>query len=133
LRIGYAIPPEQVIAAMRKVAVPFGVTGLAQAAACASLDAADELAQRVHWLVAERQRVGLELRDLGWRLPETQANFFWFPIGRDAEAAAEVFRRHGVAVRLFDSEGLRVSLGDAAANDALIAAARDLACGIPPS
>jgi histidinol-phosphate aminotransferase len=133
LRIGYAVAPEQVAAAMRKVAVPYGVTALAQAAALASLDAEDELAQRVEWLVAERHRVGMRLRGLGWRLPDSQANFFWFPLGTHTDAAADVFGQHGIAARRFDGEGLRVSLGDTAANDALIAVAAHLAPEFLPS
>jgi histidinol-phosphate aminotransferase len=123
LRIGYGIAPAPVAAAMRKVAVPFGVTGLAQAAAVASFDAEDELRARVDWLVAERTRVGKALLDMGWDLPPTQANFFWFPLGDATDAAVEAFAAHGVSVRPFSGEGLRVSLGDTAANDAIIAAA----------
>jgi histidinol-phosphate aminotransferase len=127
LRIGYGIAPEPVAAAMRKVAMPFGVTSLAQAAAVASLDAEDEMAERVGWLLAERARVGAVLEDTGWELPRSQANFFWFPLGDATDAAVAVFAAHGISVRAFGGEGLRVSLGDVAANDALLAAAAAIA------
>lgn len=127
LRIGYGIAPEPVATAMRKVAVPFGVTGLAQAAAVASFDATDELRERIDWLVAERTRVAAALRAMGWDLPPSQANFFWFPLGDETDNAVETFAAHGVSVRPFSGEGLRVSLGDTPANEALLAAAAEVA------
>lgn len=57
LRVGFAVAHEPVAAALRKTAVPFGVSQLAQDAAVASLRAEDELLGRVGSLVCERQRV----------------------------------------------------------------------------
>ena len=57
LRVGFAVAHEPVAAALRKTAVPFGVSTLAQDAAVASLGAEDELLERVDALVAERTRV----------------------------------------------------------------------------
>lgn len=126
LRVGYALAPEPVAVAMRKVAVPFGVTTLAQGAALASLDAGDELAGRVDKLVAERDRLADALAWQGWDLPATQANFFWFPLGDRTGEAAAVFAKHGVLVRPFAGEGLRVCIGDDEANEALLGAAGEL-------
>ena len=56
LRVGYAIAHEPVAEALRKTAVPFGVSGLAQRAALASLDAEDELLARVDLLVSGAHR-----------------------------------------------------------------------------
>ena len=55
LRVGFAVAHPPVAAALRKTAVPFGVSGIAQDAAVASLGASAELAERVRALVAERQ------------------------------------------------------------------------------
>ena len=57
LRIGYAIAPADVVEGMSKVALPFGVTETAQVAAVASLDAQEELDERVRAIIAERDRV----------------------------------------------------------------------------
>ncbi|MEV5568040.1 pyridoxal phosphate-dependent aminotransferase, partial [Streptomyces sp. NPDC052196] len=57
LRVGFAVAHEPVAAALRKTAVPFGVSQLAQDAAVASLRAEDELMGRVGSLVCERDRV----------------------------------------------------------------------------
>nr|WP_206326987.1 histidinol-phosphate transaminase [Streptomyces sp. S3(2020)] len=123
LRVGYAIAPAPLATAMRKVALPFGVTSLAQAAAVASLRAEDELAVRVDYLVRERTRVAEALRKQGWKLPESEANFLWFPLGPDTTAAAAEFEARGLMVRPFAGEGFRVTVAETEANDRIIEAA----------
>ena len=81
LRVGYAVAHEPVAQALRKTAVPFGVSDIAQQAAIASLEAYDELQERVDALVAERARVVAALREQGWAVPQTEANFVWLPLG----------------------------------------------------
>ena len=69
-----------VMTALGKAYVPFSVSSIAQAAAIASLDAADELLVRTDAVVAERIRVSAALRDAGYALPPSQANFVWLPL-----------------------------------------------------
>ena len=64
-RVGYAVAQEPIAAALRAVSLPFGVSGVAQAAAIASLDAEPALFERVDALVAERARVTAGLREAG--------------------------------------------------------------------
>ena len=83
LRVGYAVAHPPVADALRKTAVPFGVSSIAQAAAVASLArrgrAAASASQR---LVAERTRVHAALRAQGWSsCPTRQANFVWLRLG----------------------------------------------------
>ncbi|MFF5407146.1 histidinol-phosphate transaminase [Streptomyces misionensis] len=117
LRVGFAIAHEPVAAALRKTAVPFGVSQLAQEAAIASLRAEDELLGRVGSLVCERTRVVDGLRAQGWTVPETQANFVWLRLGERTTAFAQACEEHGVVVRPFAGEGVRVTIGEAEAND----------------
>ncbi|GAQ53187.1 histidinol-phosphate transaminase [Streptomyces acidiscabies] len=116
LRVGFAIAHEPVAAALRKTAVPFGVTQLAQDAAVASLRAEDELLGRVGVLVSERTRVVDALRTQGWTVPDTQANFVWLGLGERTPAFAAACERAGVVVRPFP-EGARVTIGETEAND----------------
>ncbi len=81
LRVGFAIAHEPVAAALRKTAVPFGVSQLAQDAAVASLRAEEALMVRVEALVAERTRVREALTAQGWTVPPTEANFVWLRLG----------------------------------------------------
>lgn len=129
LRIGYAVAPEEVATNLRKVAVPFGVSALAQRAALASLDAEEELERRVQLLVEERTRLLAGLREQGWTVPESQANFVWLRTGPDTAAAAEAFAAAGVLVRAFPGEGMRISLGTPEANDAVLRVAAGLRAG----
>ena len=82
LRVGYAVGHPELITALDKAYVPFTATSISQAAAIASLDAADELLARTDAVVAERARVSAGLRDAGFDLPTSQANFVWLPLGR---------------------------------------------------
>jgi histidinol-phosphate aminotransferase len=117
LRVGYAIAHEPVAAALRKTAVPFGVSQLAQDAAVASLQAEDELLGRVGSLVCERTRVVDALRGQGWTVPETHANFVWLRLGERTVAFARACEEHGVVIRPFPGEGVRVTVGETEAND----------------
>ena len=138
LRVGYAVAHEPVADALRKTAVPFGVSGLAQAAAIASLAAEAELLQRVDALVAERDRVLAGLRDRGWAVPDSQANFVWLPLRERSAEFAAACAAVGLAVRPFDGEGVRCTVAEPAANDRLLevctgfGAAFDPALGTAP-
>jgi len=124
LRVGYGVASEPVAAAIRKVALPFGVSGIAQAAAVASLrpEAEAELLERVDALVAERGRVAEGLAAAGWDVPETQANFCWLALDADGEAAAfaAAADEAGVAVRPFAGDGVRVTVAEPEANDVFL-------------
>ena len=133
LRVGYAVAHEELATALRKVAIPYGVTAMAQAAAIASFEAEAELGVRVDTLVAERERVFAALEASGWRLPEAQGNFLWFPLGAHTLDAASVFEEHGLAVRPFANEGIRATIAETEANDRILEVAASLvACGLRP-
>lgn len=117
LRVGFAVAHEPVAAALRKTAVPFGVSQLAQDAAVASLRAEDELLGRVGSLVCERARVYEGLVKQGWTVPETQANFVWLRLGERTLDFAAACEKAGVVVRPFAGEGVRVTIGESEAND----------------
>ncbi|HYO18693.1 MAG TPA: histidinol-phosphate transaminase [Dermatophilaceae bacterium] len=125
LRVGYAVAHEPVAQALRKTAVPFGVSTIAQRAAIASLEAFDELKDRVDALVGERVRVLAGLRSQGWHVPETQANFVWLPLGADTLTFAAAADTAGLVVRAFAGEGARCTIAETEANDLLLHVARD--------
>jgi histidinol-phosphate aminotransferase len=120
LRVGFAIAQPLVAAALRKTAVPFGVSGIAQEAAVASLAASGELSERVETLVAERERVVAELVGQGWELSDSQANFVWFETGPATADFAATCEAAGLVVRPYGADGVRVSIGEVAANNRLV-------------
>jgi histidinol-phosphate aminotransferase len=127
LRVGFAVAHEPVADALRKTAVPFGVSGVAQAAAIASLGAEDELFERVESLVKERSRVVDTLRGQGWPVPATEANFVWLRLGDRTSELARRCAAAGVVVRPFDGEGARITIGETEANDIFLRVAGELA------
>ncbi len=125
LRIGYAIGHPDLVAALDQVYVPFTVSSLAQAAAVASLDAADELLARTDALVDERDRVSAGLRDAGFVLPPSQTNFVWLPLGPRTLNFVKQAADARLVVRPYGTDGVRVSVGAPEENDALLRFARD--------
>ncbi|MEO3751775.1 histidinol-phosphate transaminase [Streptomyces sp. B6B3] len=125
LRVGYAVAHEPVAAALRKTAVPFGVSQIAQDAAVASLRSEAELMRRVAAVVAERTRVSEGLAAQGWTVPDSQANFVWLRLGEATTDFAAACEQAGVMVRPFAGEGARVSIGEPEANDILLRTAAE--------
>lgn len=125
LRVGFAVADPHVIDAMRKFAIPFGVSNVAEDAALASLEREDELFARVQALSVERERVWHALVNQGWRLNTTQANFIWFRLGDLAAPFAQACEAAGITVRPFPGEGVRVSIVETESNDRLLLVAQE--------
>lgn len=120
LRVGYAVARPRLAAGIRSASTPFGVSHIAQQAALASLRVKGELLERVETIVVERARMAAALREQGWDVPDSQANFLWLALGeRTADRAAEASAA-GVIVRPFAGEGLRVSVGEPEATDLFV-------------
>ena len=121
LRVGYAVGDPEVITALGKVYVPFTASTISQAAAIASLQAADELLARTDAVVDERRRVAAALTELGYPVPDSQANFVWLPLAeRTSDFAALAAEQARVLVRPYGNEGARVSIGSTEENDAFL-------------
>lgn len=125
LRVGYAVARPRLAVGIRAASTPFGVSHVAQLAALASLRAEGELLTRVEALVAERTRMLEALRAQGWRVPDSQANFVWLPLGDHATTFAERCTRAGVLVRPFAGDGVRVSVGEPEATDLFLEVAAE--------
>ena len=119
-RVGYAVGPTPIATALRAVSLPFGISGVAQAAAVASLEHEPELLERVDAIVAERERVVFELAKDGWNVPAPQGNFVWFELGERTLEFAAAADEAGIVVRPFAGEGARVTIGEPEANDRLV-------------
>lgn len=120
LRIGYLVGDSALVAAVRACALPFGVSNLAQVAVLASLEVEDVLLDRVEKIVAERGRVLAAFEAAGWQVPDPQGNFVWLDLGNRTEQFVAVANEMGIMVRPFAGEGVRVSIGESAANDIVV-------------
>lgn len=125
-RVGYGIADPAVAAAVRKTAIPFGVSLPAQAAVIASLEAEKELLDRVRLIVERRDLLLARLRDLGHQVPDSQANFVWLPLGTRTSAAVDTFSRAGLMVRGYGDDGLRITVGEPEACDLAVEVAATL-------
>ena len=115
VRVGYAFGNPAIIAALNKVAIPFGVSAVAQAGAIASLAGAAQLLERTNETVSERDRVA---RAIG-AIP-SEANFVWLPT-KTAATLAQQLANQGVIIRAFP-EGVRITVTDHAEADRFLAA-----------
>lgn len=127
LRVGYAVGHPDIVTALDKAYVPFAVSNVSQAAAIASLDAADELLARTDGVTAERARVTAGLRNAGYALPPSQANFVWLPLGTRTRDFVEQAANARIVVRPYGSDGVRVTIGAPEENDALLRFAKGFA------
>lgn len=134
LRVGYAIGHPDLITAIDKVAAPFAIPGVSQAAAVAALQPAAqvELSERVAFIRSERRRVIGELLEIGFEVPISQANLVWLAVGMQAAEMFGILERHGVVSRMFDGDGVRITIGTQAENDMVIAALKTIAPFRPP-
>ena len=130
-RVGYAVAHEELAAALRAVALPFGVSVPAQAAVVASVAAKEELMAQVKQLIVSRDTLADSLRALGIEVPISQGNFVWLPAGERSAAWGEHFAAHGLMTRAFAtgdvaSDGVRISVGEPEANELVVEAAQTL-------
>ena len=127
LRVGFAIAPEPIAEGMRKTALPFGVSSIAEDAALAALECEDELFERVRHLSQERDRVWQALADQGWDIHPSHANFVWLRLGERTQEFAQACDEVGITIRTFPDEGVRISVAEEQANDRVIDVGESLA------
>lgn len=130
LRLGYCVTSTPLTRLLRLLVYPFAVSSVAQAAAIACLDGEVEkaLMENVGQVVAERARLLAAIAAFGYSPPDSQANFVWVPVA-DPQETARSLEGRGVIVRPLDG-GLRITVGTAEENDALLAALDGLG-GVP--
>jgi histidinol-phosphate aminotransferase len=121
LRVGYAIARPELAEGLRRTQIPFSVSSVAEAAALAALDEAATVAERAADVAAARPLVEAAARELGWQVPDGQANFLWLRT-TDAEFGPllEAFDAARILVRGYPGDGIRVTLADAASNERVL-------------
>jgi histidinol-phosphate aminotransferase len=131
LRIGYAVGPKPVLDAARSAAVPLSVTDAARVAALASIEAEEELMERVARIAMVRDRLREALLEQGWNVPEAQGNFVWLVTGEQTAEANDAFFDAGLTVRAFPPEGIRISVGEEESVEKLLQVTDDLVRNLP--
>ncbi|MFI2376583.1 histidinol-phosphate transaminase [Streptomyces sp. NPDC018964] len=127
LRLGYLAAHPAVVDAVQLVRLPYHLSAVTQATALAALEHTDTLLKYVEQLKAERDRLVVELRALGYEVTESDANFVQFGRFEDSHATWRRILDRGVLVRDNGVPGwLRVTAGTPAENDAFLDAVRDI-------
>ncbi|WP_378739548.1 histidinol-phosphate transaminase [Nocardia brasiliensis] len=126
-RLGYLVAAPAVIDAMLLVRLPYHLSVVTQAAARAALRHADETLGSVAELAAQRDRVATVLRDMGFDVIPSDANFLLFGRFTDSARTWQRYLDHGVLIRDVGIPGyLRATIGLAAENDELLKVSRVL-------
>ena len=112
VRLGYLIAHPSVVDALRLVRLPYHLSALTQAAACAALEHAPIMLSQVDRLRAQRDRLFDGLAELGFAPYPSDANFVLAGGFDDPEAAFEALLAEGILVRNVGLPGtLRITAG----------------------
>lgn len=130
LRVGYAIAQPEIIEGLIKVKDSYNCDSLSLVGGAAALDDAAHLAGTRSKILATRTRLAEAMRGLGYRVPESRANFVWCEGGPPAREVYEALKERKILVRLMSypgrEPGLRITVGTDAEIDALLAAMREI-------
>ena len=131
-RLGYLIGPAEVVANLERVALPYHLDALKQAAGRLALEFVGQMEERVGLIVRERQRILAGLGSLPVTAWPSQSNFILFrPERRKGDEVWNGLLGRGVLVR--DTSGwpgltgcLRVTVGTPEENDAFLSALQEV-------
>ncbi|WP_242456238.1 aminotransferase class I/II-fold pyridoxal phosphate-dependent enzyme [Mycolicibacterium sp. P1-18] len=132
LRAGYMIAHPEVADNVRAAAPPFGLSLLAEAGARAAWADTTHTKHIVDVVREGRGYLRHEAAERGLETPVSGANFVWFPVGPLTAQLQEACVAQRVSVRAFDGEGVRVTVGDRDAEDAVLAAIDSLQWNFSP-
>lgn len=129
IRFGYAVGEPALIQELIKVKDSYNCDVLSLAAAAAALDDQEYFQTTRAKIVATRSRLAVELRQLGFSVPASQANFVWCRHeGRPHRPIYEDLKRRMILVRYLNYEGygdgLRITVGTDEEIDRLLAELR---------
>jgi histidinol-phosphate aminotransferase len=122
--------PSRIIAGLLKVKDSYNVDAVAVALATAAIKDQRYFKQNVEKTKAERGRLTRQLRDLGFTVPRSAANFVLAQSNnRKASEVYEQLARQSIYVRYFDLPGLgdklRITVATAEQDDRLISALKE--------
>ena len=116
LRFGFLIAQPDVIAELMKVKDSYNCDALAIAGATGAIDDQEWLSANVRQVIATRERMTVELSQLGFSVVPSQANFVWCSHpDKPAFPLYEHLKQHQILVRYMNypnwGDGLRISVG----------------------
>lgn len=126
VRVGYGVGSPELIDYLNRGRQTFNCNTLGQVAAVAALDDQEHVQKAVAQNRSEMARVVPRLRALGVTARDSQANFVFVDLGRDAGPIYLAMLKLGVIIRPMAPYGLptcvRITMGTPPQNDRLLAA-----------
>ena len=116
LRFGFLVAQPPLIHMLRKVKDSYNCDALSLAGATTAIDDQAWLATNRQKIVATRERMAIKLREIGFQVTPSQANFVWCTRDdRPVQPLYEALKRDQVLVRYMNysgwGDGLRISVG----------------------
>ncbi|TAN36317.1 MAG: histidinol-phosphate transaminase [Verrucomicrobia bacterium] len=134
LRLGYALGPEPLIAALYKIKDSYNLDRLTQELGCAAIEDGDHLRRNADKIKVTRAYVAAALTQIGCKVFPSATNFLWVEPAR--RSAADVFselRQRKILVRYFPGpltgHCLRITIGTDAEMEKLLVAMRKILAG----
>jgi histidinol-phosphate aminotransferase len=125
LRFGFVVAQPQVIEHLAKVKDSYNCDAVSIAGATAAIDDQGWLLENRERIIATRTRLTDQMRDLGFAVPDSEANFVWCT--RPGQSVRPIFERlkaNRVLVRYMEyagwDDGLRITVGTDDQVDALL-------------
>jgi len=100
-RVGYVVTSAEIARTLETLRLPQNMTAFGIAAACRALEDQAGLEERVASIVAERTRFEAELRQPGWQLVPSSANFLLGSPPQPAAKVSEWLQGAGLIVRSY--------------------------------
>ena len=131
LRFGFIVAQPQVIAELQKVKDSYNCDALSIAGATAAIDDQAWLADNRAKIIATRTRLTEGLREMGFAVIDSQANFVWCTHPKHASKKIyEELKQRQVLIRYMNytqwSDGIRISVGSDDQIDALFTLLKDI-------
>jgi histidinol-phosphate aminotransferase len=131
LRFGFIVAQPQVIAELLKVKDSYNCDALSIAGATAAIDDQAWLAENRAKIIATRTRLTAGLRELGFNVIDSQANFVWCNHPLHApKTIYEQLKQRQVLIRYMNysrwSDGIRISVGSDDQIDALFTLLKEI-------
>ena len=102
IRFGYAVGPAKLIGALYKIKDSYNVNSLTQACVLAALESWPEIEKQIKQVQETRDRTAGLLRDRGYEVAGSSANFLWVQPGDiEAEKLHKLLQSRGILVRFF--------------------------------
>ena len=132
-RLGYAVGPEELIEALKKLKYstnPYSVNRTALIAGAAAIRDWSYSAENCRSIASERERLASELKARGFELTDSRTNFVLAkPRGIGAKEYMEALRERGILIRYLGgalADRVRITIGTPGQMDALLEATDEI-------